>query len=1102
MKQVDKSSDKSAVLVKQELREMLYEPLDFIQVRTPLFPIEAYLSLHDATPPVRPSFTHEDPLVRLTIAVGSLALLEELERNSPNPKNTERRERKLLRYLIRMSTRPTPYALFAGVDLAQWGEKTNIALASSGIRIRARPDMGWLMHLVWELESLPEVRKHLCFMANSAASIRRGRIFLLEQLPGAKPGSASVSLKATGVVTRALAFAQHPIAYPDLVSALLATTPNATPQKVEALITTLWEHTLLTTDLRLPLTGMDPIQYFVQRLRSIPAAATILPQIQVYLEALEVWNKIETGLDITMYQDLIEKANMAENALSEVLYSHGKAVRNIHEASPEANSLAEKEKNKENAKSNTTLQVDMIHSLERKQLARSIGEDAVYAAELMLRLSSSSYTHRSLEAYHQSFLSRYGEYREIPLLELLDPQFGLGTPYTNTRTMVQTDSDIPFNSLRNQTLLNIALSALHDRKIVVKLDERILKQLEENTLTMAARPPSLEIFAFIAASSAAAINRGDYQFILGPSIGSWQAGSSLARFADMLGPDAYEALMRAAEREEAQKPDAIWAELVYLPSDNRLANVVIRPSVRSHEIVYGASPGMATSQLIPLNELVVGFRNNRFYLRWLPKNVEVIIRAGNMLNPSRAPSIIRFLSDIGYDYEPQLYAFQWGIVSKFPFLPRIQVGRIVLCCAQWRITSLFHLHELALDTSERFFESLRRWREHWNVPRFVYLTEIDHRLLLDLENPRQADELRWELRHCKSDTSIVLQECFPEPSDVWLKGPGGHYMAEFVISLIRRETQALTKNVPSTTESTLPILPSQIDLTAARLYPPGSEWLYVKLYCAESLQDDLIANFVRTFAQESLAQGFAQDWFFIRFADPDPHIRLRFKGDPAILLTKLLPSLCTWATRLMLEGPCHKFMFDVYDREIERYGGLSGISAAEAFFCADSRAVADLLHLLQTQKRKMDRQVLAILSIDDLLAQLGLTQAMRLQWYRDHVSLHPESGVIYRQKSRQLRSLLSELNAFSAIPGSETIEPIFVTRQAALVQVSQLLSTAESQKTLSQPLAQLYRSFVHMHCNRLLGVDHVSEKEVLELLLRTYIGLEYAPLASVKKNIT
>ena len=119
-----------------------------------------------------------DPWVRLALSVGSRSLSDALERSSKSGTLDVRLRRKLLRYLIRMSTRPTPYGLFAGVALARFGSRTDLALADHPPRRRTRPDMAWLLNFVARLESSPEVRIHLNFLGNPAARISAGRVYL------------------------------------------------------------------------------------------------------------------------------------------------------------------------------------------------------------------------------------------------------------------------------------------------------------------------------------------------------------------------------------------------------------------------------------------------------------------------------------------------------------------------------------------------------------------------------------------------------------------------------------------------------------------------------------------------------------------------------------------------------------------------------------------------------------------------------------------------------------------------------------------------------------------------------------------------------------
>ncbi|WP_165423839.1 lantibiotic dehydratase [Ktedonosporobacter rubrisoli] len=295
-------------------QDLLYVPLDTILVRTPRFPIENYLAYACQITPyeidaTRPSQGKEigldqkqsphphlitffqNPAARQALVVGSIDLFDELERSLSANKTSLYREQKLLRYLIRMTTRPTPYGCFAGVALAHWGEISNLSLAPCAPSLHMSPDMGWLLQLIWKIEALPAVQPYLHFQANSALTMRRGRIFLEEGLPSGRPRSVTqVSMKATGVAIRALSIAHAPVLYTDLLEMLLASTPGATLKNVEALLKVLWQHTFLLTDLRPPLTGCkSPAHYLADRVALLPPIAPVARELQDYLQALTAW---------------------------------------------------------------------------------------------------------------------------------------------------------------------------------------------------------------------------------------------------------------------------------------------------------------------------------------------------------------------------------------------------------------------------------------------------------------------------------------------------------------------------------------------------------------------------------------------------------------------------------------------------------------------------------------------------------------------------------------------------------------------------------------------------------------------------------------------
>jgi thiopeptide-type bacteriocin biosynthesis protein len=1050
-----------------------------VLVRAPLLPVHLCRQMsaengHSGTggdralpfAPMADSLLPLDMRLQVALAVGSNDLFEALERTSPSARQATRLRRKVARFLTRMATRPTPYGLFAGVALAHWGSHTDLALAAGRPPTRTRPDMAWLLQFVLRLEARDEVRRHLRFYANPAATYQADRVFLPELAPRIDGGrSAPVSIRATGVVKGALAFARDPVPYEELVAELLTTTPEATEAKIEHLLTELWRYTLLLTDLRPPLTTESPVHYVLQRLASIPPAADACAELQAVVDATTAWDTLPLEQSLAAYRRLAAQMTAV---------------------SPHATQSA--------------VQVDMALVLKGRQLHHAVGAEVARLAELLVRLSPLPNGLPYLATYRRAFEARYGRERKVPLLEVLDPDLGLGSPYRLQQ--VGASGQPSGTNVRAQTLLSLACGALRDGQRAVELDEQTVRRLATSSPTPESAPPSLDIYAFVAASSAAALDAGNFTVVIGPNLGAAAAGRNLGRFSDLLGDEARAALEHAARAEELQAPTQVWAELVYLPDHFRSANVLVRPAIRSHEIAVGVSAGVPHSRLIRLNELTLGIRDGRFCLYWSRTGAEVVVCSGHMLNYRNAPVAYRFLADINSDTRARFNGFDWGPAVSFPFLPRVQSGRCVLYPARWRIDTAMAREELSCALPERFPEALALWRARWCVPRYTYLSTADQRLLLDLEAPTQAEDLRGALLGLGPAHHVILQEMIPSFDQIWTEGPGGRFLTEIVVSLVQRGLPHASVPEGTTsrelrTEIQTPMEPVSPRSTV-RLCPPGSEWLFAKLYCRRAIEEDLIAGPVRCFAEEQLRKGAVSDWFFLRYADPDPHIRLRFQGDPHRLTAEVLPALCTWGTELHAKGLLSRFAIDSYDREVERYGGLAGVALAEQVFAADSHACADLLGLLGERAVLMERVVLVVVSVDDLLAGLGFDAAERTQWCADQQAAWQQAGPAYRRLNGELRNLLGNPSYLSSLPGGTAIVDVLATRRERLAPVALRFAALVRYGALSQSASNLYASYIHLHCNRLLGTDRFNEAVVIGLLARTRAGLLCAAVGSRK----
>lgn len=1025
--------------------EPLFDPFDVLMVRAPLLPLRR----EDGAGATFAGMI-DDPAVRRAIAVASRTLAASAQRPARDARAQRRRDASLLRYFLRMTSRPTPFGLCAGAALGRFGAHTDLRLADAPPVVRSRPDMVVLHQAIDALEAQPAIRSGLAVVAHPAVTVRRGRATLggIEAQHTAA-GAARISMRATPALRRVLELARQPIGWAELAAALCAATPGATLEKADGLLEELRRCGFLITDLRPPLTAADPFGHVVARLRAIASATDVAGRLAALQARLAAWDAAPAAAAAA---DFAALAAEVETAL-------GVPFR-------------------------TPLQVDMRWPLAGDGVNIAVGHEAARAAELLLRLTPFPSGLTPILAYREAFTARYGSDRDVPLLEMLDPDQGIGPP-------PDPNDLVPLRSpARDRMLIDIAARALHDRARVVELTGTMIATLQTWSPRRADAPASLDLYVAVAAASAQAIDAGDFAVVVGPNVGAAAAGRNLGRFAELLGTEGGAALRRIARAEQRQRPDRVFAELIFPPERARTANVVTRPQTRDHQIGLRASAHPDGMRTIPLDELVVRVTAGRFALLWQapgapPRRVEVC--AGHMLNHKRAPALCRFLADVGRDGMVQLNGFDWGVARDFPYLPRLQAGRVVLRLAQWRIDPLHG--DLAAADDVAFGAALARWRAHWNVPRHVFLGSgdgpSDHRLLLDLDDGAQAAILREEIGRLAAGGHVLLQEAYPAPDQAWLQGPGGGYVGELVVSLLRRSGEVASETV-APVSAPVPM--------AQRLRPPGSDWLYLKLYCDPAVEDALIGEAIADFAGALQARRQISGWSFLRYSDPAPHLRLRLHGRSGGLRREVMAQACDWAAGLMRDDLVAQFAVDTYEREVERYGGIAGMAAAERLYAADSRAVAALLALARDEALPFDRLALAAVSVDDLLAGVGLdTEARRALYQRHADAAGPaaarEATEAYRVRKADLIALL-RAPLLGGVRHAGPVRSILARRGRALAPIAATLADAAARGALGRDLPTLCASYAHLHCNRLLGRDRAREQHVLALLLRVRKSLD------------
>lgn len=1036
-------------------------PSGFFVLRTPLLPLDVLRRWTSGIP----GTTWDDDAVvleaRLRELVRQPAIREALFLASPSLEHAIQawladaespRARGVMpivvRYLVRMAARSTPFGLFSGCSTGRVAETTALCLADISEYSRhtrldthyvaslassfLEDDRAWQCIHYWPNSSLIEKGSQLRYIEAHIAPGTRERTYRL------------VTVERSRHLTTALERALRGASSLDLARSLVdeEVSLDAALTYVKELI----DAQILESELVPAMTGREPLDELVETLTArLPesAEARVLSVVREKLHALDTE---PIGLPIRRYEAIADDLSTL-------------ATR------PDPARL---------------FQVDLYKPTSELTLGRPVLEELEAAVSVLGRIAAGSES-PELRRFREAFIQRY-ELAEVPLLEALDEELGVGFPL-DERSSVDPSPllrdlhlpDFPETfavdaGARGELLMWRASEALRRGEWEWSLSPADLKTLERSE--SAVLPDAFAIFGTLAARSVEAVDRGDFRFhlrgVAGPS-----GARLLGRFCH--GDDALRAAVEAHLREEEHlRPEAIFAEVVHLP-EGRLGNVLCRPTLRAFEIPYLGRSGAPGECQIPVQDLRVSVRGHRIVLRSASRDREVIPRLTSAHNYSTSElSVYRFLCSL-QDSRP--LAWSWGSAAgALPFLPRVSVGRTVLSLARWCLRE----GELkALDVGSRAArqQAIRELRDRLKLPRWVSVADADNVLPVDLENVLSVDSF---VGLVKGRASAVLLETFPEYDDLVVTSDQGRFAHELVVPFVSTRSPA-----PAARVSASPSI--------QRAFAPGSQWLYTKVYTGHATADQILREVMGPLRNRVMASGDADAWFFLRYADPAPHLRVRFRGDPARLLEAVLPALHTALAPWLADGRVAKLQLDTYVREIERYGGDPGIRCAEDLFHADSEAALELCNMLVGDRGADLRWRLALYGMHALLVDLGFDLEERLELVaRQRLSFaseHRANSKVARQVGKRFREERKSLNALLVREATELTGAyqVYDRRSLAVRPLASELRALTAAGKLTSTMADLASSFLHMHVNRLLRSEQRTQEWLLyEFLKRLY----------------
>ncbi len=1055
-----------------QVKKYHIRPLNYYVLRAPLLPFDSLLK--NAFADSDAMFTKasiktllENTLIREAIYISSPSLLTALnqwiEHGVDNIKEEEKLKISFFKYLYRMSFRPTPFGLMAGVSVGKFDDQTQIEFSGNQHNQRhTRFDMGFIANFAIQLAKLPEIKPYLKFYPNPTL-YQVGDYFRYLEYRLQEKGRTLhlVDLEYSEFIQIVLENAQKGANIEQLAN--LFVDEETTWEEAAEFIEELIDSQLLLSELEPTVTGEEFLKRLIQILQTIPKQEALTQALEGISQKILAIDNQPLGGDINRYHQV-------QNAIEALAKTTTQQKVNAGEL----------------------FQVDMQKAVVQNTLHPLVAKEISEAVEWLFLIKGAT-PNLDLESFKNDFRQKY-EGQAVPLLKALDNEVGLGYPLKHQDSADFTPLVDDLVLIKNGRASNSSLElsswthylerkyyeALHQGKANLDLPKADLEKLftRPDDLRLA---PTFVFLGNLLAASPEAVDQGAFQ-VAATSAGGASVGKMLGRFCHK-GETLTDLLKDTFKQEQAAYPDAIFAEVVHLPMA-RIGNVLQRAVLRDYEIPIMATSAVDEAHTIALSDLWLKMNGDRLVLFSKKLGKEVIPRLSSAHNyEMKSVPAYYFLCDI-QTQSTNGASWNWLHLENADWLPRVTLGKTILSKARWKIKAEDLKVVRAADDAHKVAK-MQVLKEKLSLPSQVVAMFGDNKLPLDLS---QLWSIKILLNLYKPSQSAVLEECLFDEQNLLATGPEGKFTNELIVPL-----HYTTDANPASTA--LPPLFTSTDQPTTREFALGSEWFYIKIYCGAKIADHIITQVIKPVADQLLHEGIIEEWFFLRYVDPKNHLRVRFKGK-GMFYAQVISLLHEALTPYVTTGLVSTFQTDTYVREIERYGAET-IELAEELFFYDSQTIAHILNLYEGEEIEEFRWLLALRGVDTMLTDFGLdlnqrcslVEGMKDSFAQDFSFTDKAAKKQLSQKYREARPKIEDV----LVANYDKAHPLATAFDCFNQRSQQWKNTIEAIVTKCKSTGDqnkvntMIPSYVHMMINRLLR----SKPRIHELVLYDFLFQHY-----------
>ena len=275
----------------------------------------------------------------------------------------------------------------------------------------------------------------------------------------------------------------------------------------------------------------------------------------------------------------------------------------------------------------------------------------------------------------------------------------------------------------------------------------------------------------------------------------------------------------------------------------------------------------------------------------------------------------------------------------------------------------------------------------------------------------------------------------------------------------------------------------------------GDTWLYYKIYTGYKTSDVVLTEVVKPLAEKLIEDHIVDKWFFIRYGDPEHHIRVRFHFKDTENIRPLIQQLHSSLRFFVDQDLIWKVQTDTYQREVERYG-TNTMEISEELFYHDSKMIVDFLDMIEGEEGEELRWLFSLRAVDSFLHsyqykaldKLVLLEQLKTSYGSEFGMSRPLKKQI-DQKYREERGKIEEFMNFrpSENPEYAPLLKILDVKAKSITGIVEKTLDHKRSGYLQVPMDNLMASYIHMLMNRIFkSKNRMHEMVCYDFLFRYY----------------